>query len=133
MYAGLARGGDREVFAGAGCAGRRRVAAGVGVTREAGPAGADRLAARHLAALGPEPALDHGARVGRAGDVERRVVDPAADRAVAKLPDGGEEVRADREVLGVLDAAVEQAGRGVDQPVAAAVLLVVQVVAGTEI
>ena len=52
---------------------------------------------------------------------------PSSQLAVPVLPDGVDEVGAEGEVLGVLDAAVEQAHLGVDQPVAPAVRVVVEV------
>ena len=55
------------------------------------------------------------------------IAHPSPELAVAVLPDGVDEVGAEREVLGVLDAAVEQSHLRVDQPVAPAVRVVVQV------
>ena len=56
-----------------------------------------------------------------------RIAHPSSQLAVPVLPDCVDEVRAEGEVLGVLDAAVEQAHLRVDQPVSPAVRVVVQV------
>ena len=85
------------------------------------------------------------AGVGGAGDGEGLVVHPAADLAVPVLPHRAHQVRTLgvvltigargtsvctkhlRLYLAVLDAAVHEAGPGVDQPVAAALRLVEEV------
>ena len=77
--------------------------------------------------LRSESALEDRALVRRTSHLQGGIVNPASEVTVAILPHGVDQVGADGDILGVLDASVQEADLAVDEPVAARVGMVVEV------